>query len=58
MISVAHAAQRVADHPVVNWWVIGGSLALSFLQPLAALAAFILACLQIYNWIEKRRKEK
>lgn len=50
----------------LNWVTIVGSLALSVLQPLAALAALILAGLQIYLLVKKhwysghrdRRKEK
>ena len=57
MIRVVEAAQHVAEqHPVANWLTIGASVALSFLQPLAALAALILCCLQIYGWFDKRRK--
>lgn len=53
--------------PQLNWVVIVGSLALSILQPLAALAALILACLQIYfvckkHWFsgsrDRRKKER
>lgn len=54
------SVQQIAD-ATPNWasWVtIVGSLALSILQPLAALAALVLAGLQIYNWFEKRRKKR
>jgi uncharacterized membrane protein len=50
--------QQIAEHNWLNWLGIAGSLALSIIQPLAALAALILACLQIYSWIEKRRKSR
>ncbi len=51
--------QKLAtEHPVVNWLAIAGSMVLSVLQPLAALAAFVLACLQIYGWFEKRAEKK
>lgn len=35
----------------VNWTVIGGSWAMSFLQPLALLVTVIWGGLQIYGWI-------
>jgi hypothetical protein len=51
--------QQAADaHPAVNWLVIGGSWAVSFLQPLALLVTVIWGGLQIYSWIEKRRRKR
>lgn len=52
--------QQLADSVPgwAHWTGILGSLVLSILQPLAALAALVLACLQIYSWFEKRRKRK
>lgn len=49
--------QQVIDNTPawMQWFGILGSLVLSVLQPLAALAALVLACLNIYSWIEKRR---
>lgn len=40
----------------LHWVTIAGSLVLSVLQPLAALAALVLACLQIYSWVQKHRR--
>lgn len=48
--------QAVESTPeTIKWITIVGSLALSVLQPLAALAALVLACLQIYSWVQKHR---
>ena len=41
----------------VNWIVIVGSAAASWLAPLASLVAIVWGCLQIYGWLEKRRKK-
>ena len=46
--------QAVESMPApLNWIAIVGSLALSILQPLAALAALVLAGLQIYILVKK-----
>lgn len=46
--------QVVENMPApLNWIAIVGSLALSILQPLAALAALVLAGLQIYILVKK-----
>ena len=46
--------QAIENMPApVNWIAIVGSLALSILQPLAALAALVLAGLQIYLLVKK-----
>ena len=41
----------------LNWLVIAGSWAVSFLQPLALLFTIAWTGLQIYGWFEKRRKK-
>ena len=47
--------QQVVENmpPPAHWIAIIGSLALSVLQPLAALAALVLAGLQIYLLVKK-----
>lgn len=47
--------QQVAENMPewLRWVTIAGSLALSVLQPLAALAALVLAGLQIYILVKK-----
>lgn len=58
-MKLVQVAQQVADaYPQATWWTITGSLVLSIVQPLAAVAALVLACLQIYSWIEKRWKNR
>lgn len=49
---------NIADTPPtwLNWVIIGGSWAVSFLQPLALLVTVVWGGLQIYGWFEKRRK--
>jgi hypothetical protein len=39
-----------------NWVIIGGTAALSWIQPIAGIVAIVWGCLQIYGWFEKRRK--
>ena len=41
----------------LNWLVIAGSWAVSFLQPLALLFTIVWTGLQIWSWFEKRRKK-
>jgi len=41
----------------LNWLIIAGSWAVSFLQPLALLFTIVWTGLQIYSWFEKRRKK-
>ena len=52
--------QQIADATPswANWAIIGGSWAVSFLQPLALLVTVVWGCLQIYTWIERRRKKR
>ena len=52
--------QQIADSTPswANWAIIGGSWAVSFLQPLALLVTVVWGCLQIYTWIERRRKKR
>ena len=52
--------QQIADATPTwaNWAIIGGSWAVSFLQPLALLVTVVWGCLQIYTWIERRRKKR
>ena len=52
--------QQLADSTPswANWAIIGGSWAVSFLQPLALLVTVVWGCLQIYTWIERRRKKR
>jgi hypothetical protein len=57
-VTVAQQLQSLneATPAWVNWLVIVGGAAASWLAPLASLVAIIWGCLQIYGWIEKRRK--
>ncbi len=50
--------QTLHDHTPawVNWLVIAGSWAVSFLQPLALILTIAWTALQIYGWFEKRRR--
>jgi hypothetical protein len=41
----------------LNWLIIAGSWAVSFLQPLALLFTIVWTGLQIWSWFEKRRKK-
>ena len=52
--------QQLADSTPswANWAIIGGSWAVSFLQPIALLVTIVWGCLQIYAFFEKRRKRK
>ena len=52
--------QQIADATPTwaNWAIIGGSWAVSFLQPIALLVTIVWGCLQIYAFFEKRRKRK
>ena len=44
--------------PWVNWTIIFGAAAASWLAPLASLIAIVYGGLQIYAWFEKRRNRK
>ena len=52
--------QSLHDHTPawVNWLVIAGSWAVSFLQPLALILTIAWTALQIYGWFEKRRNRR
>ncbi|HEY2931175.1 MAG TPA: hypothetical protein VGK99_05465 [Acidobacteriota bacterium] len=52
--------QQVADATPTwaNWLIIGGSWAVSILQPLALLVTVAWGGLQIFSWWEKRRKKR
>ena len=52
--------QQIADATPswANWLTIGGSAALAWIQPIAGIVAIVWGCLQIYSWIEKRRKKR
>ena len=51
--------QHVVDqHPSLNWLAIVGSAVASWLAPIASLVAIVWGCLQIYSWLEKRRKKR
>ena len=52
--------QQIADATPTwaNWLTIGGSAALAWIQPIAGIVAIVWGCLQIYSWIEKRRKKR
>lgn len=59
MISIVHAAVYAAqkmqnDYPIANWFVIFGSVLVSWLTPLATLFALVWTLLQIYLAVEKR----
>jgi hypothetical protein len=53
---VVEQVQQVADNTPgwVNWLVIAGSWAVSFLQPLALFVTVVWGGLQIYLAVEKR----
>lgn len=46
-------AQLAEQHPVLNWMILLGSWAVSFLQPLALLVTVALGGLQLYLLIKK-----
>lgn len=41
-----------------NWAIIGGSWAVSFLQPIALLVTIVWGGIQIFAFFEKRRKRR
>jgi len=41
----------------VNWLVIVGGAAASWLAPIASLVAIVWGLLQIYGWFERRRRK-
>jgi hypothetical protein len=51
---VQHVAQSTPGW--LNWLIIAGSAAASWLAPIASLVAIVWGCLQIYSWFDKRRK--
>ena len=52
--------QQIADNTPgwANWLIIGGSWAVSILQPLALLVTVLWGGLQIYLAVEKRLSQK
>jgi hypothetical protein len=40
----------------VNWAIIVGGAAASWLAPIASFVAIVWGCMQIYGWIERRIK--
>jgi heme exporter protein D len=59
-MSVSRYVQNVAETTPrwVDFIIIGGSAALSWLAPVASLVAIVWGCIQIFDWFEKRRREK
>jgi hypothetical protein len=58
MNTIIQAADNA--HPVLNWiGIVGTALAsvAGILPPIAALVSIVWGCLQIYSWLEKRRKK-
>lgn len=52
--ALAAVQQTTQDHPSINWFVIAGSAAASWLAPVASLVAIVWGGLQIYLACEKR----
>lgn len=54
-VAAAQAVQRISEeHRVLNWFIILGSAAASWLAPIASLVAIVWGGLQIYLAVEKR----
>lgn len=56
-MSVQQQIQNISDATPswLNWVVIAGSAAASWIQPVAGIVAIVWGCLQIYGWFANKK---